>query len=237
MGSPVYTVDEFPDEGLPWLIEWIGGLGYNTSVPSEPRIDVCLAQLPLGETNPLSARSRSSQTKRTVKIGVGLLPYISIASVWQKRWPVVTDLAAYRHRLRIDTTSCRIVVLGELTSSLAPIRALLPEGDRKALGALAVFYLVVDNDKPPFPPADCTSWNEPERDGHATFPVSSWRAKCTPTITNSLSFADSEFTFSNNLRLLEAGQVIELKHNKQRLCIHSVHLPQQPAQVRHSQTS
>jgi len=26
-------------------------------------------------------------------------------------------------------------------------------------------------------------------------------------------------------RLLEAGQVIELKHNKQRLCIHSVHLP------------
>src|ERR1700730_4997853 len=92
-------------------------LAYNTSVPSEPRIDVCLAQLPLGETNPLSARSRSSQTKRTVKIGVGLLRYISIASVWQKRRPVVTDLAAYRHRLRIDTTSCRMVALGELTSS------------------------------------------------------------------------------------------------------------------------
>jgi len=31
-----------------------------------------------------------------VKIGVGLLPYISIASVWRKRRPVVTDLAAYR---------------------------------------------------------------------------------------------------------------------------------------------
>ncbi len=83
----------------------------------EPRIDVCLAQLPLGETNPLSARSRSSQTKRTVKIGVGLLPYISIASVWQKRRPVVTDLAAYSHRLRIDTTSCRMVELGVLRSS------------------------------------------------------------------------------------------------------------------------
>jgi hypothetical protein len=50
-----------------WRIEWIGGVGYNTSVPSDPLIDVCLAELPAGETNPLSARSRSSQTKRTVK--------------------------------------------------------------------------------------------------------------------------------------------------------------------------
>ncbi len=65
-----------------------------------------------------SARDRAPlKTKRTVKIGVGLLPYISIASVWQKRRPVVTDLAAYRYRLRIDTTSCRMVALGELTSS------------------------------------------------------------------------------------------------------------------------
>ena len=117
MGNPVYAIDEFPDDDLLWRVEWIGGLGYNTSVPSEPRIDVCLAQLPLGETNPLSARSRSSQTKRTVKIGVGLLPYVSIASVWQKRRPVVTDLAASRHRLHIDTTLCRMVALGELTSS------------------------------------------------------------------------------------------------------------------------
>ena len=29
----------------------------------------------------------------------------------------------------------------------------------------------------------------------------SWRAKCIPVITNSLSSANSEFTFSNNLRL------------------------------------
>jgi hypothetical protein len=45
MGNPVYAIDEFPDDDLPWRIEWIGGLGYNTSVPGEPRIDVCLAQL------------------------------------------------------------------------------------------------------------------------------------------------------------------------------------------------
>jgi hypothetical protein len=36
-------------------------------------------------------------------------------------------------------------------------------------------------------------------------------------------------------RLLETGQVIEFKYKKQRLCLHSAHLPQQSAQARHSQ--
>jgi hypothetical protein len=36
-------------------------------------------------------------------------------------------------------------------------------------------------------------------------------------------------------RLLETGQVIEFKYKKQRLCLHSAHLPQKSAQVRHSQ--
>jgi hypothetical protein len=61
--GPVYAIDEFPDDELPWRIEWIGGVGYNTSVPSDPRIDVCLAQLPLGEMNPLSARSWARITR------------------------------------------------------------------------------------------------------------------------------------------------------------------------------
>jgi len=116
MIEAVYAVDEFPDDDLPWRIEWVAGVGYNANVPSDPLIDVCLAQLPAGETNPLSARSRSFQTKRTVKISVGLLPYISIASVWQRRRPVITDLAACRQRLRIDTSSWRTVALGDVTS-------------------------------------------------------------------------------------------------------------------------
>jgi hypothetical protein len=35
----------------------------------------------------------------------------------------------------------------------------------------------------------------------AAFPVSRWQATCLPRITISLSFANSEFTFANNLRL------------------------------------
>ena len=69
MGQSVYAIDGFPDDDLLWRIEWLGGVGYNTSVPSEPQIDVSLAQLPKGERNPLSARARSSQVqKRTVSL-------------------------------------------------------------------------------------------------------------------------------------------------------------------------
>src|ERR1700719_37808 len=76
-----------------------------------------LAQLPKGEKNPLSARARSSQVeKRTVKIGVGLLPYVWIGSVWQKRRPVITNLSAYRGRVSIDATSLRMVALGMATT-------------------------------------------------------------------------------------------------------------------------
>jgi hypothetical protein len=117
VGQAVYAIDAFPDDDLLWRIEWIRGVGYNTSVPSEPQIDVCLAQLPKGEKNPLSARARSSQVeKRTVKIGVGLLPYVWIGSVWQKRRPVITNLSAYRGRVSIDATSLRMVALGMATS-------------------------------------------------------------------------------------------------------------------------
>jgi hypothetical protein len=51
-----------------------------------------------------------------VKIGVGLLPYVWIGSVWQKRRPVITNLSAYRGRVSIDATSLRMVALGMATS-------------------------------------------------------------------------------------------------------------------------
>jgi len=118
MAEAVYAIDAFPDDDFLWRIEWIGGVGYSTSVPSDPEINVCLAQLPAGETNPLSTKSRSRQRKRTARIGVGLLPYISIASVWQQRRPVVTDLTASRRRLCIDTSACRTVALADLAEAI-----------------------------------------------------------------------------------------------------------------------
>ena len=63
MGQSVYAIDGFPDDDLLWRIEWLGGVGYNTSVPSEPQIDVSLAQLPKGERNPLSGMLTQSTNR------------------------------------------------------------------------------------------------------------------------------------------------------------------------------
>ena len=85
--------------------------------PASPRSMFVWRSSPKGEKNPLSARARSSQVeKRTVKIGVGLLPYVWIGSVWQKRRPVITNLSGYRGRVSIDATSLRMVALGMATS-------------------------------------------------------------------------------------------------------------------------
>ena len=63
VGQSVYAIDGFPNDDLLWRIEWLGGVGYNTSVPSEPQIDVSLAQLPKGERNPLSGMLTQSTSR------------------------------------------------------------------------------------------------------------------------------------------------------------------------------
>ena len=50
VGEAVYAIDDFPDDDLLWRIEWIGGVGYKTRVPSDPLLDVCMAQPSAGET-------------------------------------------------------------------------------------------------------------------------------------------------------------------------------------------
>src|SRR5271166_4594869 len=165
----------------------------NTSVPSDPQISICLAQLPAGQTDPLSARSRSSQTKRMVRIGVGLLPYISIASVWQQRRPVITDLAASRHRLTIDTSSCRMVALGDVASVISRssylfgvswpdvrrtlLVAVEQDGDpyRNTFGSSFTRFSpndcvqagIIKNHVSSAAPSNSATWKEFERSGHA----------------------------------------------------------------------
>jgi hypothetical protein len=70
-----------------------------------------------GRTHSVRDCAPLKRKERSRSVLACLLPYISIASVWQKRRPVVTHLAAYRHCLRIDTPSCRMLTLGELRSS------------------------------------------------------------------------------------------------------------------------
>src|ERR1700746_3972882 len=80
VGQSVYAIDGFPDDDLLWRIEWLGGVGYNTSVPSEPQIDVSLAHAPQGREEPaqrastlLSSREENGRPRhRTVLPGSNL---------------------------------------------------------------------------------------------------------------------------------------------------------------------
>src|SRR5271166_5181556 len=96
----VYAIDDFPDDDLLWRIEWIGGVGYNTSVPSDPLMDVCMAQPPAGETNPLSARFctvannvgdsatnlvlQRLPAQRTLQVLLGLLLRLTVRWCWPR---------------------------------------------------------------------------------------------------------------------------------------------------------
>ena len=47
VGKAIYAIDAFPDDAQLWRIDWIGGVAYNASVPSEPLIN----KAPLPPTN------------------------------------------------------------------------------------------------------------------------------------------------------------------------------------------
>ena len=109
MGKAIYAIDAFRDDAQVWRIDWIGGVAYNASVPSEPLIDVCLARLPKGETNPRSARPRSSETKFVAKIGVGLLPFSSSQSqiIWEIQSHLIWNLTERESLSKRETPSIR----------------------------------------------------------------------------------------------------------------------------------
>jgi hypothetical protein len=46
MADAVYAIEDFPDDDLLWRIEWIGGVGYYTSVPSDHKSRFALRSFP-----------------------------------------------------------------------------------------------------------------------------------------------------------------------------------------------
>jgi hypothetical protein len=53
VGKAIYAIDAFPDDAQLWRIDWIGGVAYNASVPSEPVMRVLLAALRLIAVGPV----------------------------------------------------------------------------------------------------------------------------------------------------------------------------------------
>jgi len=86
VGKAIYAIDAFPDDAQLWRIDWIGGVAYNASFPSEPLIDACLARFPNGETNPLSKKFGCGTLKRALATTAGRFFCISL-SLWARSEP------------------------------------------------------------------------------------------------------------------------------------------------------
>jgi hypothetical protein len=62
-GEAVYGVGAFPDDDLLWRIEWGGGVGHTTTVPSDPLIDICRTQICRWRDKPARLLSAGSSAK------------------------------------------------------------------------------------------------------------------------------------------------------------------------------
>lgn len=78
------SIDEFPDDDLPWRIDGLGRLHSTGSSRTEPLIDVHLSQLVPDYDDPLKNESLGTQTKR-IPIKVGLMALLKPGSVWKNK--------------------------------------------------------------------------------------------------------------------------------------------------------
>ncbi|MGO9606130.1 MAG: hypothetical protein ACLQAT_22520 [Candidatus Binataceae bacterium] len=77
-------IKEFPPDGHPWRLDWLGKIRRNLHAPSEPLIAVHFTRITDDYEDSLSNEVLAGrQTTRWV--GIGLLPILSIGSVWRNQ--------------------------------------------------------------------------------------------------------------------------------------------------------
>ncbi len=76
-------ISEFPCDGKVWRVDWLGGIERNHQVPTEFTIQVIITPVTLGNINHIVPRSDINKDLKTIKIGVGQLPIVTIGSLWQ----------------------------------------------------------------------------------------------------------------------------------------------------------
>lgn len=80
-------IQEFPQDGQYWRVDWIGAFVPNANITTEPFIQILLSPIKrVAETLPqnlASVRAVDSSRAVTIEIGVGQLPCVAIGSIWK----------------------------------------------------------------------------------------------------------------------------------------------------------
>ncbi|MGH8075708.1 MAG: hypothetical protein ACREPE_00065 [Lysobacter sp.] len=106
-------IREFPKDGRIWRIDWLGAVERATA---EARIDVHLSPAKAGEANPRLQSHFEDNASTQVRIGVGLLPFLAIGSLWRdgRRLHQVAGHRKALPNVRIDAKSVRTVDAGTI---------------------------------------------------------------------------------------------------------------------------
>lgn len=85
MRKAIPKIKEFPDDGRIWRVDWFGGVERNPQVPSEPKIQLIISPVVDGASDYAASNAVNHEERRSISIGVGQLPLVSIGSLWQNR--------------------------------------------------------------------------------------------------------------------------------------------------------
>ncbi|POZ63330.1 hypothetical protein [Chromobacterium alticapitis] len=91
MRKAIPRIKEFPDDGRIWRVDWFGGVERNPQVPSEPKIQLIISPVVGGATDYAASNAVNHEERRSISIGVGQLPLVTIGSLWQNRHCLVAS--------------------------------------------------------------------------------------------------------------------------------------------------
>ena len=83
--SNIPEISNFPHDGRLWRVDWFGQVTRASHKELEPNIEVQLSPFVGNPKYPVAKDSVANKEKIIVPIGVGLLPYVFIGSIWKNR--------------------------------------------------------------------------------------------------------------------------------------------------------
>lgn len=124
MRKAIPRIKEFPDDGRIWRVDWFGGVERNSQIPSEPKIQLIISPVVDGATDYAAISAVNHEERRSISIGVGQLPLVTIGSLWQNRRCLVESAGKTKvfENLVISPKTVRLVKAGALVDGQQLIR-------------------------------------------------------------------------------------------------------------------
>ncbi len=111
MRKAIPRIKEFPDDGRIWRVDWFGGVERNPQVPSEPKIQLIISPVVDGASDYAASHAVNHEERRSISIGVGQLPLVTVGSLWQNCRCLVKEAGKSKtfHNLLISPDTVRTI--------------------------------------------------------------------------------------------------------------------------------